>query len=471
MERQPPAVHSATAFGRLDRRTALAGALLALAAAAWIATDLRMAGMDDGPGTNPGALGFFIGTWVVMMAAMMLPTTTPMVLTYRALQQERLGHGRSASSGETGLFVAGYLVVWTAAGLLGYALLEAGRSLDGGLFAWDRAGRFIAAGVLVAAALYQLTRSKSACLSRCRSRRAFLLESWRDGRGGALRLGMEHGAWCLGCCWALMAALFALGAMSVGWMALISVLIAAERLLPWRALVTTGVASLLVVGAIGVAAAPARVPMLTIPHSGAGMQAMGALPTHHMPTTCRVPRLTGLVLSVARERSAKAGCRIRLAGAHVQVPSVQTIRGQSPHDGRHGRVVTVWVNPICNGSAAAGPGMSEPSRSTGPTELVSGLYIVGGPLRLWSEPRCKPRPGEPGAGTVTVRDSANGSIVASQTVTRGHLATIPLTPGTYTIQGTFANATFNGQPGESIPTTVEIQAGKTVRQDVFLSVP
>jgi hypothetical protein len=106
---------------------------------------------------------------------------------------------------------------------------------------------------------------------------------------------MEHGAWCLGCCWALMAALFALGAMSVGWMALISVLIAAERLLPWRALATTGVALLLAMVAIGVAAAPARVPMLTIPHSEAAMQAMGASPTHHMrsPTPTRMEPRTG----------------------------------------------------------------------------------------------------------------------------------------------------------------------------------
>ncbi len=279
MERKPLAAHSSTVFGRLGRQTALAGALLTLAAAAWVATDLRMAGMDGGPGTNPGAFGFFVSTWVVMMAAMMLPTITPMILEYRSLQHERRGHSASANPGEVGLFVAGYLVVWVAAGLLGYALLEAGRSLDGGLFAWGRAGRFTAAGVLLAAALYQLTPSKNACLGRCRSRRAFLLEGWRDGRDGALRIGMEHGAWCLGCCWALMAALFALGAMSVGWMALISVLIAAERLLPWRAVATTGVASLLAAVAIGVAAAPARVPMLTIPHSGATMQMMGTSPT------------------------------------------------------------------------------------------------------------------------------------------------------------------------------------------------
>jgi len=179
MERQPPAAApSATAsvtvrrsvFGRVGGQTALAGALLMLAGVAWIATDLRMAGMDAGPGTNPGALGFYISTWVVMMAAMMLPAITPMVLAFRDLQHERRGHRRSSNAGDTGLFIFGYLAVWTAAGLIGYALLEAGRSLDDGLLAWHRAGRWAATGVLLAAALYQLTPSKSACLTRCRSR-------------------------------------------------------------------------------------------------------------------------------------------------------------------------------------------------------------------------------------------------------------------------------------------------------------
>jgi predicted metal-binding membrane protein len=289
MERQPLAAHPATVSGRLRRQTALTGALLTLAAGAWVATGLRMAGMDAGPGTDPGALGFFISTWVVMMAAMMLPPITPMVRLYQDLEHERRGHGPNAQVLNTGLFVAGYLAVWASAGLLAYAVLQAARSVDAGFFAWDRAGRWAATGVLVVAALYQLTPSKRACLNRCRSRRAFLLEGWRDGRDGALRIGIEHGAWCLGCCWALMAALFALGAMSVGWMALISVLIAAERLLPWRALATTGVASLLAMVAIGVAAAPARVPMLTIPHSGAAMQAMDTSPTHHMQSPTPTP--------------------------------------------------------------------------------------------------------------------------------------------------------------------------------------
>jgi predicted metal-binding membrane protein len=126
---------------------ALTGELLVLAGVAWVATDLRMAGMDAGPGTNPGDLGFYLSTWIVMIAAMMLPSITPMVLTFHDLRHERRGHGPSASAFNTGLFVGGYLAVWAAAGLVGYALLEARRSLDGGLFAWDHAGHWAATGV------------------------------------------------------------------------------------------------------------------------------------------------------------------------------------------------------------------------------------------------------------------------------------------------------------------------------------
>ncbi len=188
-------------------------------------------------------------------------------------------------------------------------------------------------------------------------------------------------------------------------------------------------------------------------------------------SVCRVPRLKGLVVAVARERAAKAGCRVRLEGARLTAAHVQTIRRQAPGRGQHGRVVTIWVNPLCGGSAAAGPGIEEPLITVGPTELLSGLYVVGGPFRQWSEPHCTYRPGEPGAGTITVREPAGGAIVASQTVTAGHLATIPLAPGTYTLEGTFGEATINSQAGKSFPTTVQIPPGKIVRQDVFLDVP
>lgn len=257
---------------------ALIGVLLALAGVAWVVTDLRMSGMDGGPGTDPGGLGFYITTWVVMMAAMMLPTLAPTAVAYRNLQHQQRGRARAE---DTGLFVTGYLAVWGAAGLIGYAVLQAGRSLDGGFFAWDRAGRWTAAGVLLVAALYELTPRKRACLTRCRNPREFLTGRWHSGRAGALLLGLEHGTWCLACCWALMAALFALGAMSLVWMVLISALIAAERLLPWRSLATTGVASVLAAIAIGVAAAPTRVPALTIPGSPTAMRTMRMGPSSH----------------------------------------------------------------------------------------------------------------------------------------------------------------------------------------------
>jgi predicted metal-binding membrane protein len=167
--------------------------------------------------------------------------------------------------------VLGYLVTWTAAGLAAFGLFAAGRALVGDQLAWDAAGRWVAAVVLLAAAVYEFTPLKNACLTRCRGPLSFILESWRDGRRGALRMGLEHGAWCVGCCWALMAALFALGVMSIAWMVLVALLIAVEKLLPWRRAATGAVAVALVVLAIGVAAVPERVPALTVPAGdGAG---------------------------------------------------------------------------------------------------------------------------------------------------------------------------------------------------------
>jgi predicted metal-binding membrane protein len=261
------------------RRTQLIviAALLALAAVAWVVTDLRMAGMDAGPGTDPGAFGFYVSTWVVMMAAMMFPSIAPMVVMFQRVQRGRRQQGTAARSGATALFVGGYLAVWAASGLIGYALLKLGRAVDGGLFSWDRAGRWTAAAVILGAALYEFTPLKQACLGKCRSPMSLLLGGWRDGQRGALEMGFKHGAWCLGCCWALMAALFALGAMSMTWMLVIAALIAAEKLLPWRSAATGGVALVLVVLAIGVAVAPSKVPALTVPGSGGamGMTSMG----------------------------------------------------------------------------------------------------------------------------------------------------------------------------------------------------
>jgi predicted metal-binding membrane protein len=236
-------------------------ALLGIALMAWLVTDLRMAGMDAGPWTDPGSFGFYISAWVVMMAAMMLPSAVPVVLVFR-----RIERARSAPAAATSAFIVGYLAVWGATGLVAYAALKAG--LAGGIFAWDHSGQPMAVGALVAAALYEMTPLKTRCLRKCRSPLGFFLSSWRDGLRGAFVMGTRHGAWCLGCCWALMVALFALGVMSLTWMLVVSGLIAGEKLLPWRAVATAGVSVVLVVLATGVAIAPACVPWLTVPMAG-----------------------------------------------------------------------------------------------------------------------------------------------------------------------------------------------------------
>jgi predicted metal-binding membrane protein len=250
----------------------LAALLLALGAIAWAVTADRMGGMDAGPGTELGTVGFFIVVWVVMMAAMMFPSVLPMVVVYDRVARRH---------GGTPFFVAGYLLTWTAAGLLAYGLFVLGRTVAGDALAWDRAGRYVAAGVLVTAAVYQLTPLKNRCLSKCRGPLRFVLESWRDGRVGALRMGVAQGAWCVGCCWALMASLFALGVMSIAWMAFVAALIALEKLAPWRVVANRAIAVGLLAIGIGLAWAPASVPALTVPgSSGAGMMQMdgGAKP-------------------------------------------------------------------------------------------------------------------------------------------------------------------------------------------------
>jgi predicted metal-binding membrane protein len=244
-------------------QVALVAPLLAVAAGAWAVTGDRMAGMDAGPGTELGGLGWFAVVWVTMMAAMMLPSIAPMVLAHPRGQL-----------GATPAFVAGYLLTWGAVGTLGWALVEGVRSLDLGILAWDEAGRYVAGGAILAAAIYQLSPLKKRSLRRCRNPRASVSEHWRPGRVGALRMGIEHGRVCVSSSCALMATLFALGVMSVGWMVLVGALLAAEKLLPWKEVATRGIAVLLAVLAVAVAFAPEDVPGLTIPGSPAAMEAM-----------------------------------------------------------------------------------------------------------------------------------------------------------------------------------------------------
>ena len=200
------------------------------------------------------------------MGAMMFPSVAPTVALYSRM-------ARSRAPLAPLLFVAGYLVTWAAAGLVAYAGSAGGHAVAGGALAWDRAGRWAAGATLVLAAAYELTPLKDVCLGKCRSPLGFLLGAWRPGAAGALRMGAAHGAWCVGCCWALMASLFALGIMSVPWMAFVAGLIAAEKVVPWRRAATWGTAAVLLALGVLMLAAPDAIPALTIP--GGRMPHMG----------------------------------------------------------------------------------------------------------------------------------------------------------------------------------------------------
>lgn len=252
-------------------------ALVGLAAIAWLLTEQRMAGMDTGPGTDVGGLGWFLGVWVVMMGAMMFPSIAPMVVMFARIQEGRRARDQDVPAGVTALFVAGYLVSWATAGLAGYAVYRVAAELTGDAFSWENAGPYLAGGLIVAASLYQLTPLKDVCLRHCRNPLMFLLQHSRPGRAGALTMGIKHGGYCVGCCWMLMAALFALGVMSIGWMAFIAALIATEKLLPWKAVANHGIAVLLLVLGLAVAFAPEDVPGLTVPGSAEASHAMEAM--------------------------------------------------------------------------------------------------------------------------------------------------------------------------------------------------
>lgn len=248
----------AGARSRIDPREAgLVAVLLVLAALAWFFVSPRMSGMDMGRWTDPGSLGFFLTTWVVMLAAMMFPSVAPMVVAYARIHRHRRESGRPAPSGATAVFVAGYLIAWTIYGVAAYALYALVVALFPGFLSSEPGGRYLAVGVILAAAGYQLTPAKNVALMKCRSPMDFILHRMRPGYGGAFRMGAEHGTWCIGCCWALMAALFALGVMNVGWMALVGAFIAAEKMLPWKRLANLSVAIALLVTAVVVALTPA----------------------------------------------------------------------------------------------------------------------------------------------------------------------------------------------------------------------
>ena len=193
----------------------------------------------------------FLVAWIVMMAAMMLPSSAPMFLLYRL----------SASNGPNGelrtlLFGAGYLLVWAAVGVV---VLVVQSTLDS-LVSPELRPLGVAA-VLLAAGVYQFTPLKATCLRACQTPADFLVRHWRAGTLGALRLGLDHGLYCLGCCWALMAVLVAAGGMGLAWVALIALIVLVEKLAPRAVWFSRAVGVAFVLGAVLVLLRPELVMM------------------------------------------------------------------------------------------------------------------------------------------------------------------------------------------------------------------
>ena len=212
------------------------------------------------------------------MAAMMFPVGShQMVVMYARIEEGKRRKRQPTQAGATGIFVGGYLLTWAAAGLLAYAIFEIGRSCDLGFLAWDSGGPYVAGGDFIAAAIYQLTPLELlAALPEPDDVRAHALAPGPDRRAAD-----GHAGRLVGCCWGLMAALFALGVMSIGWMVLIAALITAlEKLLPWKAVANRSVAVLLVALGLAVAFVPDKLPGLTLPDSPAAAQAMDSMGMH-----------------------------------------------------------------------------------------------------------------------------------------------------------------------------------------------
>jgi predicted metal-binding membrane protein len=215
-------------------RGAVVVTLVAIAAGSWVylgAVAARMGDMSSVlamPMTSawsPLQAALMVTMWAVMMAAMMLPSAVPMVLTYDRLDRgSPLGQGGSAA-----LFVAGYAVVWSgfAVGAAGLQWVLQTMALVDGM--GEATQRGLASLLLVGAGAFQFSPVKRRSLGACRTPMGFLTTSWRDGRAGALRMGLHHGSLCLRCCWALMTLLFVLGVMNLFWVALLSIFVLAEK--------------------------------------------------------------------------------------------------------------------------------------------------------------------------------------------------------------------------------------------------
>lgn len=241
-------------------RNIILASLLVLAAVAWIiliwqSSDTQMMGLTMGMDAP-----VFLAIWIVMMIAMMFPAAAPMILTFARVHNDRREKGKAFVP--TWVFVSAYLLIWTLFGVVAYAAALGIEMLaQQSMWLMDHAAR-IAGLVLILAGVYQLTPLKYACLSKCRSPLGFIMSSWREGYLGSFRMGLEHGLFCFGCCWFLFVILFPLGIMNIAAMAIITVLIFAEKSLAYGVQIAHIAAIALIVYGMLVIAMPSLLPTM-----------------------------------------------------------------------------------------------------------------------------------------------------------------------------------------------------------------
>jgi predicted metal-binding membrane protein len=201
------------------------------------AMDMAMSDMPSMPGMvmtlrawSWVEIGALVAMWAVMMIAMMMPAAAPMILMFATIHRRRAAEGRIAVP--TAIFVLAYLVVWAIFSVVA-AVAQAGLHAAALLSpAMAATSPWLAGGLLIVAGMFQWTPLKRGCLAACRSPLSFLMTGWSEGRGGAVLMGLRHGLYCLGCCWALMALLFVAGVMNLLWVAAIAVAVLVEKVVP-----------------------------------------------------------------------------------------------------------------------------------------------------------------------------------------------------------------------------------------------
>ena len=226
-----------TALKRDRATVGFALALITLLAWGYTVTLARTMGLSGGDLAMPqlhawsaATFAFMLVMWAVMMVAMMLPSAAPMILTFAAVQRHRQAQGGAFIP--TGVFLAGYLIVWALFSLLATTAqygLERAALLSPMM---QTTAPWLGAALLVGAGVFQFAPLKDACLAKCRSPMGFIMTEWRDGVRGALVMGLRHGTFCAGCCWALMALLFVGGVMNLLWVAFIALFVLIEKVVP-----------------------------------------------------------------------------------------------------------------------------------------------------------------------------------------------------------------------------------------------